>query len=72
MKLKWNIYLIYIYIYIYIYVSFIINEYEFRSRIIKKELAKGPNRILLLPEDLEFIQTANSNMLSKVISFYEN
>ena len=33
----------------------------------KKELSKGPNKILLLPEDLDFVTATSSLFLSRVI-----
>lgn len=36
--------------------------YIARSRLIRKELSKGPNKILLLPEDLDFVGAATSKV----------
>lgn len=40
--------------------------YIARSRLMRKELSKGPNKILLLPEDLEFVTATSSTFLSRV------
>lgn len=40
--------------------------YIARSRLMRKELSKGPNKILLLPEDLDFVGTTSSTFLSRV------
>ena len=47
-------------------VIIIVIAYILRSRLMRKELSLGPNKILLLPDDLEFIDASSSTMLSKV------
>ena len=42
-----------------------IAAYIVRSRLMRKELSSGPNKILLLPEDLEFTNAYSSTAFSK-------
>jgi hypothetical protein len=46
--------------------------YIARSRLMRKELSKGPNKILLLPEDLDFVSATSSTLMSRVNYFYKN
>jgi hypothetical protein len=48
---------------ILVVIAFII-AYAIRSRLMRKELSTGPNKILLLPDDLEFTDAHSSTMLS--------
>lgn len=43
--------------------------YIARSRLMRKELSKGPNKILVLPEDLDFVNANASDFISRVFKF---
>ena len=47
--------------------QYLIKFFYLRVRIIRKEMTIGPNKILLLPEDLIFVAAKSSIFQSRVI-----
>lgn len=40
--------------------------FKFRARLARKQMSKGPNKIILLPDDIIFVMPKGSIFTSKV------